>query len=242
MKSQGIISSNSLCVIPARGGSKRIPHKNIRLFRGKPIIEWSIKAAQYSKSFSRIIVSTDNQEIASIAEKLGADVPFLRPDHLSNDFVGTREVIAHSIKELSRQGPTFSHVCCLYATAPFVEADDLASAFNFLLASKEGSVVFGATSFAFPIQRALCIDSEGYCSPFDPSAILQRSQDLEEFLHDAGQFYWASPDRWCSDQNLLEAGRPYLLPRWRVQDIDTPEDWTRAELMHSAIHQQNHFL
>jgi len=230
-------STNSLCVIPARGGSKRIPHKNIRLFRGRPIIEWSIKAAQQSKSFSRIIVSTDNQEIASIAENFGADVPFLRPDHLSDDFVGTREVTAHSIEELSRQGSKYSHVCCLYATAPFVEPADLLSSFDYFLTSRAGSVVFSATSYAFPIQRALSIDSQGYCSPSDPSAILQRSQDLEEFFHDAGQFYWASPQLWCSDTNLFDTGRPYLLPRWRVQDIDTLEDWKRAELMHQAIYQ-----
>ena len=229
-------SSASLCVIPARGGSKRIPKKNIRLFQGKPIIEWSIKAAQKSKIFERIIVSTDNQEIAEVAKSCGVDVPFVRPQYLSDDFVGTREVIAHSIMELCRQGSRYSHVCCLYATAPFVEPDDLASAFNILLNSRHGSVVFSAASFAFPIQRALYIDSQGYCSPFDPSAITQRSQDLEEFFHDAGQFYWASPDRWCSDQNLLEAGRPYLLPRWRVQDIDTLEDWQRAELMWSALY------
>ena len=232
-------SSASLCVIPARGGSKRIPKKNIRLFQGKPIIEWSIEAAQQSKIFDRIIVSTDSQEIAEVAKSSGVDVPFVRPQHLSDDFVGTREVIVHSIKELARQGFTYSHVCCLYATAPFVEVNDLISSYKSFLTCRVGSVVFSATSFAFPIQRALSIDSQGYCSPFDSYAILRRSQDLEEFFHDAGQFYWASQDRWCSNLNLFESGRPYLLPRWRVQDIDTHEDWTRAELMHSAIYSKS---
>ena len=129
--------------------------KNIRLFHGKPIIEWSIEAARKSQVFDRIIVSTDNLEIAEVAKTAGADVPFVRPQYLSDDFVGTKEVIAHSIKELSRQGFIYSHICCLYATAPFVEVNDLISSHKSFLTCRVGSVVFSATSFAFPIQRAL---------------------------------------------------------------------------------------
>ena len=230
--------SPTICIIPARGGSKRIKGKNIRLFRGQPMIEWSIRAAQDSNCFDRIVVSTDDEEISVIAQKAGAEVPFVRPAYLSDDFTGTREVIAHALYELALQGDQISQVCCLYATAPFVSSSDILMAREQLNKSRLGSVVFTATSFPFPIQRALRIDSEGYSSVFDPSSILKRSQDLEQFYHDAGQFYWASASTWTIDFNLFDRGRPLLLPRWRVQDIDTEEDWKRAELMHMALDQE----
>ena len=231
----GVPSSRTICVIPARGGSKRIKHKNIRLFRGRPMIDWSIMAARKSGCFDRIIVSTDDKKIALLAQKSGAEVPFVRPSNLSDDYTATREVVEHAIYELISQGDLPTQVCCLYATAPFVLPVDLARARGYLDQSKQGTVVFAATSFPYPIQRALRIDSEGYSSSVDPEYAMQRSQDLEEYYHDAGQFYFASISRWSTNTNLFEKGMPLLLPRWRVHDIDTEEDWKRAELIHAAL-------
>ena len=131
-----------------------------------------------------------------------------------------------------------SAVCCLYATAPFVRASDIRQGLTLLEKSRHGTVVFTATSFGFPIQRAVSLDSNGYSRPFDPPSVLKRSQDLEQFYHDAGQFYWADMSTWCSQINLFDFGRPLILPRWRVQDIDTQEDWHRAELMHAVLEQE----
>ena len=225
----------NLCVIPARGGSKRIPRKNILPFKGKPMIAWSIEAAQKCGCFDKIIVSTDDLEIADVSLGLGAEVPFIRPCDLANDHAGTREVVEHAVAELQLVGQAFVQVCCLYATAPFVRAADICQGFELLKRSREGTVVFAATSFAFPIQRAVSLDADGYSSAFDPISVAKRSQDLEEYFHDAGQFYWASAATWTQATNLFDSGRPLILPRWRVQDIDTHEDWRRAELMHSVL-------
>ena len=223
----------NVCVIPARGGSKRIPYKNIRAFCGKPIIAWSILVAQKSKLFDRIIVSTDDDEISKVAISYGAEVPFFRPPELSNDVVGTTPVIVHAAKEL--QLVASDNLCCLYATAPFTSSSDLQEAMQLLTDSVAGTVVFGATSFAFPIQRAIRIDQYGYSSPVDPLSICKRSQDLEELFHDAGQFYLAPVDVWTSNFQIFDVGRPLILPRWRVQEIDTEEDWRCAELLHKIL-------
>ena len=233
--SQDFSAMPRLCVIPARGGSKRIPRKNIRIFRGFPMIAWSIKAATEAGCFDRVVVSTDDSQIMEIASSYGAEVPFKRPDALSDDFVGTREVVEHCIHTLRIEGQEYSEVCCLYATAPFVLSSDIESSLSMLMESRPGSVVFSSTSYPFPIQRALRVNSDGYSSPRYPDSILKRSQDLEEFYHDAGQFYWATSHVWSRDFNLFDSGRCYRLPRWRVQDIDTEEDWKRAELMHAAL-------
>ena len=227
-----------ICMIPARGGSKRIPRKNIREFRGKPMIAWSISAAQDSSCFDRIIVSTDDEEIAEVAKSLGADVPFLRPPHLADDRATTQDVIGHALDWFQQQGKMCEALCCLYATAPFVRPTDLQLADKNLSEAGPGTVVFAATSFPFPIQRAVRIDSEGYSSMFQPDQFATRSQDLEEAFHDAGQFYWATPQTWSTVVNLFEGARPIILPRWRVQDIDTEEDWFRAELLHQLLEQQ----
>ena len=229
-----------ICLIPARGGSKRIPRKNIREFRGKPMIAWSISAAQESSCFDQIIVSTDDEEIAEVARAFGAEVPFLRPSHLADDQATTQDVIGHALEwfQRQRQGQGCEALCCLYATAPFVQPTDLQSADKNLSEAEAGTVVFAATSFPFPIQRAIRIDAEGYSSMFQPDQFATRSQDLEEAFHDAGQFYWATPQTWSTVVNLFEGARPIILPRWRVQDIDTEEDWFRAELMHQLLEQQ----
>jgi N-acylneuraminate cytidylyltransferase len=224
-----------LAVIPARGGSKRIPRKNVKPFAGKPMIVWSIDAALDSGCFDRIIVSTDDEEIAAIASKAGADVPFMRPANLSDDYTGTIPVVAHAISWMQEHADAVDSVCCIYATAPFVRAEDIRRGQSVLEAGG-ADYAFSVTSFPFPIQRAIRLKAEERVEMFWPEHFASRSQDLEEAFHDAGQFYWGRSAAWL-------AGRPFfsphaaavMLPRHRVQDIDTPEDWQRAELMFTAL-------
>jgi N-acylneuraminate cytidylyltransferase len=222
---------HSICLIPARGGSKRIPRKNIRQFGGKPMIAWSIAAAQCAGCFDRIIVSTDDEEIAAVATSHGAEVPFLRPAHLANDHATTQSVVLHAVEWCEEHGLSVAVVCCLYATAPFVQPGDLVKASRLLDHAPPYSFAFTATSFPFPIQRAIRIDAAGRSSMFQPEFFNTRSQDLEEAYHDAGQFYLARPSAWANTTNIFDDGCPLLLPRSRVQDIDTEEDWQRAELL-----------
>ena len=224
-----------ICVIPARGGSKRIPRKNIRNFQGKPMIAWSIQAAKDAGCFERIVVSTDDKEIAEIALQQGAEVPFLRPEQLADDHSGTREVIEHAIEALGLSNENYYKICCLYATAPFVKSEDIIKALILLSKSRADSVIFTATTFPFPIQRALHIDPENYTSAFDVNSVTKRSQDLKEMYHDAGQFYWAYVHTWLKDLNLFDQGRALIIPRWRAQDIDTEEDWRHSELLHLIL-------
>jgi pseudaminic acid cytidylyltransferase len=228
-----------VCVIPARGGSKRIPRKNIREFCGKPMLAWSIKAAQASGCFDQIIVSTDDSEIADVAHQWGAQVPFMRPEELADDFVGTTPVVAQAVQWYHDQGKGIMAVCCLYATAPFTEPGDIQRGLKLLEQVAVDRFVFTATSYASPIQRALRLDpASGEVHMWQPEEFKKRSQDLEPAYHDAGQFYWGRPLAWLSNRNLFEASTPLLLPRWRVQDIDTEEDWIRAELMRQAFAQE----
>lgn len=227
----------NIAIIPARGGSKRIPKKNIREFRGKPIISWSINAALESKCFDEVIVSTDCKEIAEIAKQAGALVPFLRPEKLSNDFATTRDVVLHSIDWLNLSKYSVDYLCCLYATAPFINSNDILNAFNLIKNNKEEIFTFTATSFSFPIQRAIKINNKGISSMFYPNNFNIRSQDLERAYHDAGQFYIAAPKTWINRENLFENAKPIVIPNWRVQDIDEEDDWKRAELLHKMISQ-----
>lgn len=230
-------ASSPVCVIPARGGSKRIPHKNINLFCGKPMIQWSIEAAIESKCFSSIVVSTDSAKVADMATGLGAYVPFKRPERLADDHTITIDVIKHAVEWFFEQNlPSVSMstpVCCLYATSPFTLPADIRNSLGLLANSQ---FVIPVSSFGFPIQRASRMSEDGVLSMFSPEHVNTRSQDLEEAYHDAGQFYWGTAQAWCSAQSLY-AGRVagYPLPRWRVQDIDTPEDWQRAEKMFAAM-------
>jgi pseudaminic acid cytidylyltransferase len=220
-----------LAIIPARGGSKRIPRKNIKPFGGQPILAWSIDAALQSGCFDRILVSTDDPEIAEVAKARGAEVPFVRPLELSDDHTGTIPVIAHAIGWQNAQGKQVSQACCIYATAPFVRAQDLKYGLE-VLESSGADYAFSVTSYAFPIQRAVRITPEQRISMFQPEHFNTRSQDLEEAWHDAGQFYWGKANAWLAGLPLFSEGStPIVLPRHRVQDIDTPEDWARAELM-----------
>lgn len=198
-----------------------------------PLIHWPIKAAIQSKCFDEIIVSTDDQEIAEIARNCGASVPFIRPSELANDFSGSRDVLKHAIQTLHIQADEF--VCCLNGNAAFALGSDISKALRLLEDSTIGSSVFAATSFPFPIQRAIRVDASGYSTCLDSSMFTQRSQDLEEYFHDAGQFMWASAKVWMHETNMFNVGRPLILPRWRVQDIDTEEDWKQAELLFSTL-------
>jgi pseudaminic acid cytidylyltransferase len=228
-----------LAVIPARGGSKRIPRKNIKTFGDLPMIAWSIRAAIDSQCFDRIIVSTDDEEIAAVAKVHGAEVPFVRPAKLSDDHTGTIPVIAHAIEWQNHHGPAASEVCCLYATAPFVQATDLQQGLQ-LLQSTDADYAFSVTSYAFPIQRAIRITTENRVEMFQPEHFNTRSQDLSEAWHDAGQFYWGQAQAWLAAKPLFSQGSvPVSLPRHRVQDIDTPEDWERAEWLLKAMQQDN---
>lgn len=226
-----------LAVIPARGGSKRIPRKNIRPFGGQPMIAWSIRAALDSGCFDRIIVSTDDAEIADVARACGAEVPFMRPPELSDDHTGTIPVIAHATRWQAAHGDAPMAVCCLYATAPFVRAADLQAGWA-ALQDSDAAYAFSVTSYAFPIQRAIRLTPEGGVAMFRPEHFNTRSQDLEEAFHDAGQFYWGRTKAWTSGLPIFAPhSRPVMLPRHRVQDIDTPEDWARAEWLFKAMQQ-----
>jgi len=224
-----------LCVIPARGGSKRIPRKNIKEFCGKPMIAWSIEAAIKSDCFDRIIVSTDDEEIASVAKRYGAEVPFIRPAQLADDYTGTTAVIAHAIEWQNSHGEVASKVCCLYATAPFVQATDLQMGFD-ILESSGAEYAFSVTSYAFPIQRAIRVTEKQRVEMFQPEYFDTRSQDLEEAWHDAGQFYWGRAVAWLGNKPIFSGdAAPVFLPRHRVNDIDMPEDWEQAERMFKLL-------
>lgn len=225
-----------VAIIPARGGSKRIPRKNIKNFCGKPMIAWSIEAAEASGCFDKIIVSTDDQEIATIAQQWGAEVPFIRPPELSDDFTGTIPVIRHAIEWLESNGIQVDYACCIYATAPFVAPEDLRTGWA-LIHGSGLDYAFSVTSYAFPIQRAIRITDHGRVAMFSPEHFGTRSQDLEEAWHDAGQFYWGTAEAWCETRAIFgEGSLPVKLPRHRVQDIDTVEDWTQAEWLFRALH------
>ena len=199
------------------------------------MIGWSIEAAIKSECFDRIICSTDDEEIASVANKYGADVPFLRPSSLSDDYTGTIPVIAHAIEYLQNNGYFIDLVCCVYATAPFITPHDINHGLE-KISSGRANYCFSVTSYPFPIQRSIRITKENRCEMLQPELFETRSQDLEEAYHDAGQFYWGKASAWLSGKMIFSRDSiPHILPRYRVQDIDTPEDWERAELMLQAI-------
>jgi pseudaminic acid cytidylyltransferase len=225
----------NIAIIPARGGSKRIPRKNIKDFCGKPVIGYSIEAAQSSKVIDKVIVSTDDDEIADVVRKYGAEVPFRRPAMLSNDHAGTMPVIAHAIRWFEENRGPIDYVCCIYATAPFIQAHYLVQGLNMLKEHRDADFVFSVTSYASPILRSLKRNPDGTVSMNWPEHELTRSQDLPEALHDAGQFYWGLPHSFFESKGTFSArSYPVLLPRYLVQDIDTPEDWEMAERIYRA--------
>lgn len=224
-----------IAVIPARGGSKRIPRKNIKLFHGKAMIAYSIEAAKASGCFDKIIVSTDDIEIAEIAQQYGAEVPFMRPADIADDHATTMDVIQHAINWCESQNMAVDLLCCIYATAPFISPLDLVKGLT-LVAAGGIDYAFSATSFAFPIQRAISLNENDSVQMLQPEHINTRSQDLQDAYHDAGQFYWGKV-------SAFKAGRPFfslsskaiLIPRKRVQDVDTLEDWEFAEALYAVM-------
>ena len=225
----------TVCIIPARGGSKRIPRKNIKLFRGKPLISWTIDLARNSKCFDEIIVSTDDREISEISVSSGAQVPFLRPSNLSDDFTSSMDVMRYMVKSLKKDFTKLKNICCIYATAPLTSSKDITESFKTYYKLNNNQIVFGATTFDYPIQRAITLDQNNNSTLLNKNYINSRSQDLTNTYHDAGQFYWGSVKAWLKTESILDGGRAFLVPRWRVQDIDNLEDWERAEQIHELL-------
>ena len=225
----------TICVIPARGGSKRIPKKNIKSFSGKPMIQWAIEAAKESNIFDHIIVSTDDEKIADISKDLGAMVPFKRSQALSDDFTNTTDVIADASRWAKGAGLDAEIVCCLYATAPFVRSADLIEAYR-IITTGDWQYVFSVAEYSSPIFRSFQqTDTQGV-KMFFPEHFESRSQDLPQALYDAGMFYMGRSDAWVQRLKIFENHSfPFKIPSWRVQDIDTPEDWVRAEQMAKYI-------
>jgi pseudaminic acid cytidylyltransferase len=223
-----------LAVIPARGGSKRIPRKNIKVFHGKPMISYAIGAALGSKAFDRVIVSTDDPEIAEVAKAHGAELPFTRPPELADDHTPTVPVIAHAIRACDELGWNVSEVCCIYPGVPFISVIDLRVAYQQLLFAGT-NYVFAVTEFPSPIQRALRRLSDGTVSPFQPEHAATRTQDLEPGYFDVGQFYWGRKKAWIEGLNIHLNGTALVIPEWRALDIDTPADWERAELLYATL-------
>lgn len=224
----------SLAVIPARGGSKRIPRKNIRPFAGRPMLSYSIAACLESGVFKRVVVSTDDEEIAAVARAEGAEVPFLRPGAIADDHAGTDEVMAHALRALAAEGDVSASACCVYPTAPLVQAVDIRA--GLALLQQGWDYAFSATSYAHPVFRAFLADPGGGVRMLMPEHYHTRSQDLPEAFHDAAQFYWGTRDAWLEGRMLFGPRSAIVrLPRWRVQDIDTPEDWRRAEVLQRVL-------
>jgi N-acylneuraminate cytidylyltransferase len=216
-------------IIPARGGSKRIPRKNIKPFLGKPMIAYSIEAAKASGVFDRIIVTTDDDEIGEVAISFGAEVPFRRPNELSDDHALPGQAVAHAIDWLNQNTCAPSIVCCVYATAPLLRPDDIKKGLAIYEAG-DWDYVFSATKFSYPIFRAFSVGAEGRLTMLSPNYYKTRSQDLPYAWHDAGQFYWGKPQAWLEGRPLFDERSTVIeLPDWRVRDIDTEADWNRAE-------------
>lgn len=223
-----------VAIIPARGGSKRIPRKNIRPFLGHPMIAWSIAAAQRSGLFDRIVVSTDDAEIQDIARSTGAEAPFIREAGLADDHTGVTEVVRDTIFRLSLHEKTPDIVCLIYATAPLLQPDDLVRGLSMLRASGTKFAI-SVAEFVAPIQRALILDGN-YLRMREPENLLVRSQDLVPAFHDAGQFCWGTTQAWLDQDRVFVAPTAAVtIPNHRVQDIDTEADWTRAEALARSL-------
>jgi pseudaminic acid cytidylyltransferase len=226
--------SKTIAIIPARGGSKRIPRKNIRHFMDKPIIAYSIEAALKSGLFDEVIVSTDDDEIAEVAGKYGASVPFIRSPETADDFASTADVLLEVLDEYKRKKIMFDYGCCIYPTAPFITAEKLKAAFELMLKYKYSSV-FPVVRFSYPIQRALRMQN-GKASMFHLENLNKRSQDLEPFFHDAGQFYWFNIIDFISEKKLFtDNSGAIIIDETEAQDIDHETDWLLAELKYQMI-------
>jgi pseudaminic acid cytidylyltransferase len=225
-----------IAVIPARGGSKRIPRKNIKNFCGKPMIAWAIDAALKSRLFDHVIVSTDDDEIADIAKNCGAETPFVRPDELADDITPTVPVIAHAVKSCLDKEWAVEYACCIYPCVPFLQSDDLIAAF-YLLQDNNTNFVYPVTEYAHPIQRAMRQLQNGQMQFVNPEYELTRTQDLEKTYHDCGQFYWGKASAWLDQKRMHTNGLSIVIPNWRVVDIDSMGDWKRAEDIYKVRNQ-----
>lgn len=224
----------NIAIIPARGGSKRIPRKNIKEFCGKPMIAYAITAAKESGLFEHIVVSTDDEKIAQTARAWGAETPFVRPTELANDYTSTVPVIVHGIEVCRNLGWKFDQVCCIYPAVPFIQIDDLRGALA-RLTSSDTDYCFPVTEYPSAIQRALKLLGDGKTQPFYPEFEITRTQDSEPAYYDTGQFYWGKVNAWLKNPKIHSSALGYVIPNWRVVDIDTPVDWQRAELIFRTI-------
>ncbi len=221
---------SSVAIITARGGSKRIPRKNIKPFCGIPIIAYSIQAALESELFDEVMVSTDDMEIADVAHRYGASVPFMRSERASNDFATTADVLVEVIEEYNALDKGFEYACCIYPTAPFVTPQKLRDAYSMLVDDDACETVFVSTAFSFPPQRGL-LDESGYGVWWHPQYALMRSQDLPSIYHDAGQFYFFTTGSFLKSRMLVgQNSRMLLVSEMEAQDIDNPDDWELAEM------------
>lgn len=226
---RNVLGESCIAVIPARGGSKRIPGKNIKSFLGKPIIGYSIEAALGSGLFDRVVVSTDSEEIAKVAQQFGAEVPFVRPAHIADDFAPLVDVLIHALVAVQPESSRYNWLCCLLPTAPSISSNLLVEGFR-LMREKKASGALTVTSFPSSIFRAFAIGEDGCLSMLWPEHEFTRSNDLKPAYHDAGQLYWINSQQLISERKVFVKGAaPIILPRELVQDIDTPEDWTIAE-------------
>lgn len=224
----------NLCIIPARGGSKRIPRKNIKLFMGKPIMAYSIEAALESGIFDEVMVSTDDEEFAEVARQYGAQVPFMRSSLTANDYATTEDVLIEVLDEYKKHGKEFDNLCCLYSTAPFVTANRIKDAYE-KMQKEQVDAIFTVVSYSYPIQRCLHI-VDGKIEMKWPEYQSARSQDLETIYHDAGQFYFARILQLRIEKDLwMKNSIPMILPETEVQDLDTLTDWQLAEMKFNLL-------
>jgi pseudaminic acid cytidylyltransferase len=223
-----------ICVIPARGGSKRIPNKNIRDFRGKPMITWAICHALESNIFDKIIASTDDERIAQIAREAGAETPFVRPSSLADDMTPTVPVIAHAVDTCELMGWDIEYVCCVYPCNPLMQAEDIKDALK-LMQEKNAHFAYPVTEYVHPVQRSMRRMPSGKMEFLQPEHELTRTQDLEKCYHDAGQFYWGTANAWRSKMKMHTDGIGLVVPNWRIVDIDNDDDWKRAELLYDIL-------
>ena len=219
----------NLALIPARGGSKRIPHKNIKPFLGKPIIAYSIDVAKQSRLFDEIIVSTEDEKIAKVAKQYGASIPFMRSKEKADDYTPLNEVIIEVKEKYRSIGKTFDYICMILPTAPFITVENLKKGFE-LLKNSDFDSVRPVVKFDFPIQRAFRLKDNGLVEPMFPDLFPKRSQDLEPAYHDAGQFYWMK-----GDKDLSQNKGAFEIPPVLAQDIDTPDDWEMAEAKYKIL-------
>ena len=223
---------SNICIIPARGKSKRIKNKNIRSFNDKPIISFAIEAAFKSNLFDHVLVSTDSEKIADIAREFEAEVPFLRPNNLSDDYTNTSSVIKHTIYECENLGWNFNFVCCLYPCVPFITKKDIVEGFDLLNYSKE-FFVFPIVESASVPQRSLGIKNNGNLFSIFPEFESSRTQDLVKGYFDAGQYYWANKNLWKESKSIHNNAKGLIIPKWRAIDIDYEDDWLMAELLYT---------